>query len=170
MQSAAGVSSVVSSTLPARRRLISNVRPKSRSHTMRIAVSVVCLVAVIACFAQADDEATIHKQLGAVKDRMKIERKDYGEDGTIFKVWITPPEKPSYDEDKYTGLSEFARALDVPCKKVEIGLNSLHARSGLTSVVRHTFCNVWSFVLARLTFSRMSLAEAVQMKGFGAAL
>jgi hypothetical protein len=38
------------------------------------------------------------------------------------------------------------------------------------SVARHKDCNVSSFLRARLTFSRMSLAVAVQMKGLGSSL
>ena len=40
----------------------------------------------------------------------------------------------------------------------------------LTSVVRHKDCNVFSFLRARLTFSKMSLAVAVQMNGLGCLL
>jgi hypothetical protein len=38
------------------------------------------------------------------------------------------------------------------------------------SVVRHAECRLWSAERARLTFSRMSLALAVQMKGLGFSL
>ncbi len=40
----------------------------------------------------------------------------------------------------------------------------------LPSVVRQAVCNISSFARARLTFSRMSFALAVQTKGFGAVL
>jgi len=40
----------------------------------------------------------------------------------------------------------------------------------VTSVVRQTVDNLFSFARARLTFSKMSDAFAVQMNGFGSAL
>src|ERR1700758_2078490 len=43
-------------------------------------------------------------------------------------------------------------------------------RRSLAGVVRHAECRLWSAERARLTFSRMSLALAVQMKGLGFSL
>lgn len=97
---------------------------------MKILVLILAISSVLKCFGQSDDEEDARKRLAAVKGRMKVERQDCGDEGSIFTVRISPPEKPSDDLKKFAGLSEFARAVDVPCKKVEIGLNS-YGPSGL---------------------------------------
>lgn len=82
------------------------------------------IAAFLSSAALGNDEQAAQKHLLDVQARTKVERRDYGDDGSIFKVWISPPEKPSFDPQKFEGLSPFAKAVDVPCKEVEIGLNS----------------------------------------------
>jgi hypothetical protein len=92
---------------------------------MRTSLSVMFLfIAILCCTCRADEEARYQQHLAGIQGRMKVERNEHGDQGTIFKVWITPPQQPSFDAAKFEGLSEFARAVDVPCKRVQIGLNS----------------------------------------------
>ena len=78
----------------------------------------------ISIAALGNDEDDLLKHLLEVQTRTKVERRDYGEDGSIFKVWINPPGKQSFEAKNFEGLSPFAQAVDVPCREVEIGLNS----------------------------------------------
>jgi hypothetical protein len=98
------------------------IRKSRGGMPLRVALFVV--LSVVSAFAQNAEEAAILKRMLAIKDRLEVQRKDYGEEGTIFKVRISPPKQASYNSTRFDDLSEAARAVDIPCKKVEIGLNS----------------------------------------------
>jgi hypothetical protein len=69
-------------------------------------------------------KAALQMHLRNIKSRMKVDRSNFGDGGTLFRVWIDPPEKPSFDAKKFEGLSKFAEAVDVPCEEIEIWLSA----------------------------------------------
>lgn len=69
-------------------------------------------------------KAALQMHLRKIKSRMKVGRSNFGDGGTLFRVWIDPPEKPSFDAKKFEGLSKFAEVVDVPCKEIEIWLTA----------------------------------------------
>jgi hypothetical protein len=63
--------------------------------------------------------------------------------------------------------SALVSAEEISAPKFEIGLNYSWLHVDSASGVRHTDCTLSSDFWARFTFSRMSEADAVQMKGLG---
>ena len=89
-----------------------------------------------------------------------------------INAWITVMRDQALAQAKVLGEEQRAGRIRGPLHGIPIGIkdniDTAGVRTTAASVVRHADCRLSSALRARFTFSRMSLALAVQMNGLGA--